>query len=76
MTTKCTICHEQDAVYAVQYVADDRPTAYTLGSHIRGFEIVAKVCSSCWEKNRRHHPDCQCNRCTYDTAYVPHPSEY
>ena len=46
----CEICKAQEAVYAVQCVADEEPTLSTLGSHYRGFPIVARVCGDCGDK--------------------------
>lgn len=43
---KCKICDNQEAVYAMQYIADDSPSFYTLGSHVRGFSVIP-VCSDC-----------------------------
>ena len=43
---KCELCHEREAVYAMQYISDIVPSLYTLGSHIRGFKIT-RVCAEC-----------------------------
>ena len=43
---KCELCHEREAVYAMQYIADIVPSLYALGSHIRGFKIT-RVCPEC-----------------------------
>lgn len=43
---KCQLCKFNPAVHAMQYVADDAPSFYALGSHIRGF-AVTKVCDAC-----------------------------
>jgi hypothetical protein len=34
-------------------VGDDRPTLTTLGSHYRGWRIVARLCSECAEEVSR-----------------------
>lgn len=46
---KCQLCRERRASWAMQYVAEDRPSFYRLGSHIRGFRVY-KVCSECKEE--------------------------
>jgi len=43
---KCQICKKNEAVYAMQYIAEEKPSFYRLGSHIRGF-LVIKVCDNC-----------------------------
>ena len=43
---KCELCHEREAVYAMQYIAGITPNLYTLGSHVRGFQIT-RVCAEC-----------------------------
>jgi len=43
---KCELCHDEEAVYAMQYIASIEPSLYTLGSHIRGFPVL-RVCSKC-----------------------------
>ena len=42
----CEHCKTEEAVYAMQYIASDEPSLYTLGSHIRGFPVI-RVCSRC-----------------------------
>jgi hypothetical protein len=49
----CTQCNERPAIWALQYVGDDRPTLTTLGSHYRGWRIVARLCSECAEEVTR-----------------------
>lgn len=49
----CTQCNERPAIWALQYVGDDRPTLTTLGSHYRGWRIVARLCSECAEEVSR-----------------------
>ena len=44
--TKCQICKEKEAVYAMQYIGDDKPVFYSIGWHIRGFQVT-KVCEDC-----------------------------
>lgn len=48
---KCELCHEEEAVYALQYIASDEPSFYTLGEHIRGFRVT-RVGSACAWKIR------------------------
>ena len=43
---KCEICKNETAIYAMQYIAEDKPSFYTLGYHIRGFWVV-KICDTC-----------------------------
>jgi len=43
----CDQCKERPAEWALQYVASDTPTFSTLGSHYRGFPIVARLCEKC-----------------------------
>lgn len=45
----CTQCKRDPAEWALQYIAEDRPTFSTLGSHVRGFRIVARLCWNCKE---------------------------
>ena len=47
---KCAICKAEEACYAMQYIAEDKPSFYALGWHIRGFRVVAKVCQACADK--------------------------
>lgn len=49
---KCHVCHVREAIYALQYIASDDPTFSTLGSHYRGFPVVAKVCGECADSIR------------------------
>ena len=52
-TTKapmCDRCKQAEAIYAVQYIGEDKPSFYTLGWHTRGFRIVARVCQACADK--------------------------
>ena len=51
-TPKCTRCKKAEAVYAVQYIGEDKPSFYILGWHIRGFKVVDKVCQACVDKIR------------------------
>ena len=44
--SKCEVCKEREAIWARQYIAEARPSFYTLGSHIRGFHVT-KVCDEC-----------------------------
>lgn len=44
--SKCQVCKRQAAIWAMQYIASDEPSFYTLGSHIRGFKVT-KVCDAC-----------------------------
>lgn len=46
---KCECCKAEEAIYALQFVASDDPTFSTLGSHVRGFPVVAKVGDKCAE---------------------------
>ena len=46
---KCQVCKQQEAVWAMQYIGEDVPSFYTLGSHIRGFRVT-KVCDKCREE--------------------------
>lgn len=43
---KCEMCHEQEAIWAAQFIAEAAPTFYTLGGHMRGF-TVTRVCDTC-----------------------------
>jgi len=45
----CTQCERDPAEWALQYIAEDKPTFSTLGSHVRGFKIVARLCWNCRE---------------------------
>ena len=49
---KCEICKENEAEWAMQYIASDTPTFSFLGWHYRGFQVT-KVCDSCREKLER-----------------------
>jgi len=44
----CQICDTNEAEWAMQYVASDRPSFSSLGSHYRGFPVT-KVCDPCKE---------------------------
>jgi hypothetical protein len=44
----CDQCKERPAEWAVQYIAEDRPTVSTLGSHYRGFQVL-RLCDKCKE---------------------------
>ena len=46
---RCQLCLQNEAMWAMQYVGDDKPTFTLLGSHYRGFRVV-KVCDACKEK--------------------------
>lgn len=48
-TPKCQLCKSNDALYAMQFVGEDRPSFYRFGYHIRGFKVT-KVCEPCKEK--------------------------
>lgn len=43
---KCQLCQKNDAVHAMQFIAEITPSFYALGSHIRGFRVT-KVCDAC-----------------------------
>ena len=45
---KCQVCKRNEAIWAMQYIGEDRPTFSTLGSHYRGFKVT-KVCDECKE---------------------------
>lgn len=49
---KCTRCKQNEAVYAMQHIGEDKPSFYALGWHVRGFKVVAKVCQACADKIR------------------------
>ena len=42
----CERCKEREAVFAVQYVGDDKPSVSLLGSHYRGFRVT-RLCEEC-----------------------------
>lgn len=44
--TKCQLCKQNEAEWAMQFVAEDTPSFSALGSHYRGF-TVEKVCDHC-----------------------------
>ena len=46
---KCQICKTNEAIYAMQHIAEETPTFTTLGSHYRGFKVT-KTCDSCRQK--------------------------
>lgn len=48
---KCQLCKFNPAVHAMQYIADETPSFYALGSHIRGFPVT-KVCDACKRDKR------------------------
>ena len=52
--TKCEICHNHEAEYAVQYIEDDgSPEFYVLGRHIYGYPVT-RVCLDCyWDIAKR-----------------------
>ena len=37
--SKCQLCQQRPAVWAMQYIAEDTPTFSLLGWHYRGFPI-------------------------------------
>lgn len=41
-TPKCHFCNHE-AIWAMQFIAERKPTFYALGWHIRGFSVT-KVC--------------------------------
>jgi uncharacterized protein YlaI len=50
---KCKICKQREAIWACQpYGPDEDTTFTTLGSHYRGFLVVA-VCDECKERIAR-----------------------
>jgi hypothetical protein len=44
--SKCQRCRQLPAIWALQYVGDDRPSVSLLGSHYRGFRVT-KLCGAC-----------------------------
>ena len=46
---KCQVCRKNEPVWAMQYIADDKPTFYKLGYHIRGFGLL-RICDDCRKK--------------------------
>ena len=50
---RCQVCHQNEAIWAMQYVGEDTPTFSTLGSHYRGFRVT-KVCDGCREHITTH----------------------
>ena len=44
----CDSCKREPAEWAVQYIAEDKPTFSTLGSHYRGFQVL-RLCEKCKE---------------------------
>lgn len=49
---KCKICKKNEAVWAMQYIGENKPSFYTLGWHIRGF-LVVKICDDCKVKEQK-----------------------
>lgn len=51
----CEICRNKDGqhepIWAMQYIADDKPSFYRLGSHIRGFGLL-RICDECKTKQQ------------------------
>ncbi len=47
-TVKCQLCKQNEAEWAMQFVAEDTPSFSALGSHYRGFSVT-KVCDKCRE---------------------------
>lgn len=49
----CQICRKKDEshepVWAMQYIASDKPSFYKLGSQIRGFGVL-RICDECRQK--------------------------
>ena len=37
-----------EPVWAMQYIAEDKPSFYKLGEHIRGFGLI-RICNKCYE---------------------------
>ena len=54
MSVKCQVCKQNEAVWAMQYVASDVPSFTRLGSHYRGFHVT-KVCDACREEYKHPH---------------------
>lgn len=44
----CTQCKREPAEWALQYIAEDKPTFTTLGWHYRGFSVM-RLCDRCKE---------------------------
>lgn len=49
-TRACDQCKRAPAEWAVQYVAEDKASFTTLGSHYRGWSIRARLCDNCKEE--------------------------
>lgn len=45
----CDQCKERPAEWALQYIASDKPTFTTLGSHYRAFQVL-RLCDKCKEE--------------------------
>lgn len=43
---KCQLCRKNEAVWSMQYIAEDKPTFAVPGWHYRGFKVT-KVCDEC-----------------------------
>ena len=44
----CQVCKQAEAIYAMQYIGEEKPSFYRLGYHMRGFTMT-KVCAECAE---------------------------
>jgi len=53
-TPNCQICKENEAIWAMQFIGEDKPMFYVLGWHIRGFRAT-KVCDECKEREEAKH---------------------
>lgn len=45
--SKCQICKQNEATWAMQFVGEDHPSFSFLGWHYRGFKVT-KVCGDCY----------------------------
>ncbi len=66
----CDECKQAEAIYAMQFVGEERPTFSRLGWHYRGFRIIAQVCGACsakiendaiYQRIREHAMGCEGN---------------
>lgn len=51
---KCELCKAQDAIWALQYIGDPKPSFTFLGNHYRGFALK-KLCDKCKERVGLYH---------------------
>ena len=65
--SNCQICEDNEAVWAMQFIGEDKPTFYVLGWHIRGFRVT-KVCDGCKQTREIHEWETEMEKDEYENG--------